>query len=528
MIGGRPTEEIFSNIALEIYETCNTFCQRTRNLERFLGSLKSIAENQADFDLREEHLNRDWPTRPHPLEDPEKIYRNLRKLGSKQHKRLQRIQAMKERAAQALGIPQRRLCDHIFQFSPSLYRDRFAKFSQNIQELDSLRPKFDLLVEGRFFALACQSWHIWRAIRRRRDRQSQLIANRDLHYYVEKLASLHSTSGALKIYAQALAAVAATFERGTAVTSLVQGFLFLYRKQQAHPGYHLHALLISACENMAKRDDKALTSRQNALDLQWFLQEVESVFGERLEEATRLLFGDENHRDAEKRARQPEEIMSRLKLLPTSLTRLITKSRQEIREVLAELVAKMSGEAEGSLYLVAHGYSKTVRDSLLLGDLGRSRNGPKLFLLLGEAQSDKENFDARVMEDELKTASRGAWDEVAAGNEEVLLGLVEKGDILILLLGAECFDGEKRVVHARGFARNIEDFRGKVSDNPGLRLIVVVLAEEYKFVSQLLGATQFYDDHYDQVDLYHGSSIDLIISSGGRTLPREWKDITLV
>lgn len=527
MIHGRSADEILFSVAKSVRKICEDLTRETSDLRKFLGRLEEIRKHN-DPDTQREELDTYWPVAQSPF-DFAVIDSRLERLAKRQYKYLQRIEFMKKRAAAVLGIPTRRLCDHIFQFSPSLYRDRVDKAIQNVKEIRMLRRHFDHITSDRFFALAIQSSHILSAVKSRGGWQEQLINYRDLHALVERLASMHSTSGSLKVYSRALEAVAYSSKDRLKESSggkesvrvwneIADRFLFLYRKQRAHPGYHLHSLLLSACSCMLDHSDEMPVDSGRVREVVAFLGAVEENFGK--PDASVLLAKACGLDLRSIEVDRVDHVLRSIKLLPLYLARLIAFCRSKIRDQAELIIEEMRKMCNGDMYLVVHGYSKTVRDTLLLGKKIRAGgDSVRLFFLLGDKDSV---FDARVIEDEVRVAPEGSWSDTAAGNEDVLVGLLKGGDSVVLLLGAECFDKDKRVVHARGFARGLGALKTRVQEvDGGVSFAVVVLAEEYKLAKEPLNATRFYDDHYDQVDLYHGKDIDLIVQ-GAAVLPKDW------
>jgi len=495
LLAGRPPTEVLVVISRHIMRSC----ERT---------LALVDGGKGLFEALEKRL----------IDQPEKLtegergqiadFRSqIRRLMQEQHAPLLRIEAMKLLASREMDVPPRRLCDHVFQYSPTMHRDRLQKYLGlwgellNLQQLQSAR-------DPRFKALLDQSKSFLNNTRRRIRYQTQILENRDLHPYIVQFASTHSTSGSLQTYAEALRFVAATSPRAGAPGKdiveppIANRFRFLHRKQRAHPGFDLHTLL-----RRAVRAKTGGTAAQDAL-LKALAEEDQTTAGD----------------SARLRESLTDDALAQLLSLPANLTSLIAKSRKDIAAGFASVARAWFENVTGTRYIVCHGYSRTVLAMLKNPPDGwpAAPQSPRLFFILAE---EEDSFDTRVMEYELKESSnmRGLWS-FAAGAEGHLLGLVAPGDAVLVLLGAECFDGERRVVHARGIVRRLERLVRRLR-NRGVKSLVAAVAETYKLHdTSLTQDTKFYSQHFDRIALYQPQAINLVVTDQ-KTLPEDWRTV---
>jgi len=190
------------------------------------------------------------------------------------------------------------------------------------------------------------------------------------------------------------------------------------------------------------------------------------------------------------------------------VTRSIAEDRDNIVKEFERDCRDWFKDAYAAAYVVTHGYSKTVREAITRG-LPPMDPLPYVYLLVCR---NTDEFDTRLMEYEISERLRGEpepYEHLASGEGEVLLRLLNEGDKVLVVLGAECFDTKDRVVHPRGMVDYLEEFVAKAVKKAEVR--VIVLAEEYKGQRDLAN-TKFYDEHFDRVSVYDGKNIDSILS----------------
>ncbi|HEX9670069.1 MAG TPA: hypothetical protein VGC93_11365 [Thermoanaerobaculia bacterium] len=495
LLAGRPADEVLAVISRHVVRSCKRTLEVAEQGRKLFGDLEARLVSM-----------------PRSLDEVERsridqLRQAVLRLIQKEHAPLLRIEAMKLRASKELDIPPRRLCDHVFQYSPSMHRDRLQKYLGLWGELRDLPMTY---ADAKFKDLAAQNNSFANNARRRIRFQEQILCNHDLHGYIVQLASFHSTSGALQTYSEALKSLANVAQkclehaprkakvRERTIEEIERQFQFLYRKQRAHPGFDLHALLLRA--------SRLINGGA-----------VPSPFEHLLE----ALGADSSFRHL-----LTDDVLAQFATLPAQLAALIGKSRKHISSRFESVYAEWFSDPSRPGYIVSHGYSRTVL-SVLKGirpPQGSSGHPavPRLFFILGE---EEDSFDTRVMEFELKEegTQRRAWS-FGAGSEHHLLGLLAREDAVLILLGAECFDSDRRVVHPRGIFRRLDQLVRELSER-GIRSLVVVVAESYKLHgTSLTSDTTFYGQHFDRIALYDPQWIDLIVTDD-TTYPERWRDV---
>ena len=594
MLAGRPVDEMLSVVALRISQACHRFTKVARKVRELSLDLECHAETystQGYSATLQKDLNQRW--------DEVAVLRMLKrlhKLRLADHSVLQRLEAMKLLASLELGIPARRLCDHVFEYSPLVHRDRVRKYEYNWQEMrttwDSVSNDTEV---DRYVGLIVQNNAISADAWLRRARQKLLLRFPGLHTHVRDLASVHSTSGALQAYVLALATVPNRLIslgpndwprdlKDPRYREVVLQLGFLYRKRQAHPGFDLHTLLLRLLEELKKDYSQHEQGTSDESKLIFLLEGIRAsrnrkgdpllidlIAGQnpqaeaetaqaastelpgrtdsdianqtedgivntadvqegpkadrRTDAAPDIAAADQAEKEeetAEEKVNRTRLTLSALATLPKVASQAIARSRAEIRRRFLPIYSSWFSETREHRFLVTHDYSKTVRNILKSPEWQKHLTNESLLFIL--TNRGEEELDARFLEYELKEGKKIRKERpLGTGDVTVLEGLVARGDSVMIVLGAECFDDRRTVVHSRGIAGRLDALRRQLVSQ-GVRVLVVVLAEQYKHQEGRLVDTTFFDDHYDRVDLYHPSDIDLVVSDR-RTYPEDWRRV---
>lgn len=532
MVGGREVSDSLSTTSYEIWKLCEEFVSFGSKI-----TLEGISEKVWG------RSSRDKPMPPpeiknflHEKSGKIKLHVEvIRNLLLAQHYRFQFIYEMKKLLSEELGVPERRLCDYIFQYSPSMARDRLWKYLRNWEEiLEIYNHTHDKKVLKRLMGILKENSRIVQQVNKRMHYQLEMLKYSDLHYFVYAFGSEHSTSSSLKKYAKSISYVAAdTLEmlggKDLSESPKLQKMLFgrirfLFFKQRAHPGHNLHALcrnLLASRKSTTKEEKKRFEDQLSVLTI---LSENPTGF---------LITGNKKMNRA----------LESLKQIHVDVIAQIENLREQVNKNFVKKYEDFFSKKEGiTRYIITHGYSKTVREVIKRGlhEINTAANTfnktsveyqnyirdymPKIFLL--KPDGEKGQFDARLMLYELKEdESFKTVRDVFAGPTDYFLGLIsrqQKVEVMVLL-GAECFDADLRVVHPSGINNSLDEFKKKINAGVGYpgkghnnnvnKCKVFIVAESYKRVDSLVDAPATYQDHLDRVTLYYqGDLIDDIIS----------------
>lgn len=526
VISGNSEKEIFRLISYRARRLCMAFIRRTQPIGLLMAELLEMANDPDRLRGDPRRLGEEIRGIVHRHQSKrrllrrvslEKTQRRVYKLLLGKDRELRRLEAMKLAASAELGIPPRRFCDQLIQFSPAMFRDGAGKYVQNIKEMIAMKKEFHSHAEiARFCGLVRQNRWLEDSARARVLKLTELIRFRFLYGFLHAFVATRSTSGSLQKYSRALTTGVEPYSLPPPLRRLRtwEKLRFLYRKQRAHPGFELHRLLIRLCkESIRDLDGAAATDARDRVRLQRIAELLE-----RLAEAQPRW--DANFPPGP----EFDLMLSALERLPAYVSRAVAQARTSINSRFRELMANWAGGVtgrKGHTYLVTYGYSKTVRevirDAFLEPDSSRDL---RLFLLSGDSANDE--FDARRMKLEIKQYPHASSIHLAAGHPEFLLGLLSSNDRVILVQGIESYDKELRMVHPRTTGTQLAKLRDHL-DLAKIPNLLAVVAESYKRQEQELSQTPLFTLHFERVAIYRAD--DLIVVGSDGIEPGHWRRI---
>jgi len=500
-LSGRNVSEILLVLAYEIRKVCIRFYRRANKFHELARRYVDILKTSPRLDVQS-HDRR--------LVDLRRRIHAIQRLSLIQHADLQRLLAMKKRASTELAIPQRRLCDHLLQFSPLLQADFEREFPELWMDiLKNLEADRDKDVEN----LLTRVTNALEKARSRVKILERLFDHSDLLEDIHALASRHSTSGSIIKYALTLARLAREAQRRLATFKgnlddpdydwVIDRFHFLYQKQRAYAGVHPHDACTRICV-LLKRCDAESDGGSEVRNLQNLMTALAGsnwrVFLEQR--------GDGGMNDSARRKAVIDSLLA-LSRLGDTVQQFIGQSRGELAQVLVEKVAEpfFNHEQDRNVprdvspsVVVTHGFSHAVLECLGCMNAklsGNPREVPRVFVLyFGE----EGWFDAQkmVLELEYRHSSLVAR---ALSDIEAFIGLLTPETKVLLLLGAEAFDRTGRVVHPRGLT-SLDEFKVKMG-SVNVACKIVVAAEGYKLFERGLDAAEsFFQFHLDRLNVY--------------------------
>lgn len=436
-----------------------------------------------------------------------------------QQENIERVIALKHRAAVILGIPQRRLCDHVLQYNPHLHAELLVKLARNWEYLLWAAADVHTLTDTavhRFAALVEENRRIEMKVRTRLPIQQHLFENAALHHDIHVMASDHSTSEATLAYARALASIGTaampfteTFDgsdRDKTYVDLADRLRFVYRKQRAHPGFELHQLLQQLCSIVMKVDDLANPLRASVVARQ--IKILEALGKGR---DTHPLAPDS--KDVVRRAEEFEHNAKALSTLGLTAEMYFEWSREQVARQFKNLVTEWLKEANASsrdVAVVTSGYSKTVREAIKEGLVAVNREVP-VFLL---RQVGGTELTTQRMVFELVEQQGVAPEIVGVAGGERLLDLMEGEVSVLIVLGVEAFDGRGRVLHSRVIADMIRRIKAELPQPESCR--VVFVAADFKLLDGDLNHDPgFLKYHLGHVGVYPSDDADIVVSDYG-------------
>jgi hypothetical protein len=208
-----------------------------------------------------------------------------------------------------------------------------------------------------------------------------------------------------------------------------------------------------------------------------------------------------------------------LKLLTLIQSRIADYAARSSRGLIERFDAWFGehDRSTGRLFLVTHGYSRTVREVLTRHRDEWIANGrfpwrppdTSLFLLVDDST---DAIDTRIMAYEVKAPLTSMpFAGVAAGDARLLGGMVGENDFVVILLGIECFDENGWALHPRGLGAHLDGIMTELT-RLQRKFVVIAVAQDYKLQRGFLGAPELFEDHFDRVGLYPPGRINFVVT----------------
>jgi len=448
-----------------------------------------------------------------------------------QQRHLLRVLETKERAADELKIPIRQLCDHFLQYSPIIHEARLRRYQANWEELiEFTSGGMPVSLIGRCAGITKENIDIRKESKSRLESQMMLRANASMLDILVDLATVHSTSLGVQAYGSLVSrageealrrlgnARRAFFIRKSnsqpeyeSVSEVEEnsviwadGYMnFAFRKRFCYQGCDLNNLSTRLLQS-ENPDDLPEEQRDLVVGLRSLLElvgENNFALGKTGGEGGGVVTVTEH------RFGQAEKQLQIFKNASRLVAALLLDKRQRLISNFSFFFKDWVGSlGDQASYLVVHGYSKTVKESLLdvelYSDLAYSSEARRLFLFI--LFEDEEEFgDARLMAHELRESGLGkSFQGISMGSARTFSSFVCPDDRILLLLSAEVWGGDPRVpriLHAKGLGA----FLGRITGLPnGDSVEWALLVEKYKYQPSCPTASGIYGEFNERLEQF--------------------------
>lgn len=508
VMDGYPVTRSLQLVSHAIWKLCRRFVknQSTVCLEKFADQLlQAISKQETDpiLSLQKHRIG--------------KHVQRLAGMLLRQDASIQRVIALKKFSAKQLHLPEQQVCDYLYQFSPTLFRNRVAKYISNWEEILNMDAYHSAdcipVLRNRLKAILLQNKSILQKTTKRMQYQTQLFTYTDLHSHIQGFVSDASISGAVRQYAQAISCVAhqalselrpGQTENRRQLTAMLQEvwnrLQFLYYKQRAREGFDLHYTCYRICKTAAAGGHSVPHRRENQIAL------LEG------------LMTNPDHNPFNPDPLPALRELQDLSHLFETVTIVVEQCRDNLIETFRGfydtwLDGMPQYEPGPARLIITHDYSKTVREVLkrVVLPLGGKQSVipevacPKIFIVKSRQE---EASPAKLMMYELKEGGfRQELKNTFSGVDKLMSGAK-----IMILIGAECFDRDRWVFHPGGIGEYIQGLR-KLTEQQDADLLVVVVAESYKCHDRLVELPEFYQDRFDRLSLYEPGMIDVIVTN---------------
>jgi len=549
-ISGSSLNFIFKTVAKSSKKLHHSFDKITQKSFIIFSAILETKDKVSFDDPNdiESILNRLWDAR-----DAVKVFQNeivlIEKYLLNMNEEFQRAEHLILEASRELKIPEKRFKNHVIQFIPELFKNRIIKYKENLEELTiDIQTKYSdkkgvtaSAIFRRIYGLAKQNQKIKKICTQRIDRANDIIELDTLHAYVSNIASSRSTTTSLIIYSNELSLLAKkakerlTNWRGSLTDpnykEVVRRFQFIFRKQKAYPGFDPHEVLIRLFSYHLNETEIESSKVKNNILLT--LVNFKSYFRDK-----KCFFLDSKTYENLIQKDDKKIYYNTVLNLIDSLTytgifaKDLTTSYKEqlVDRFREEIIPNFFKGTSGRKYIVTHGYSKSIRQIIKHGLKKGEKDKNYIFILEG---IESNPFDSLLMKFELQSevsSNRQYFGNISIGNFSVLTELINSSnDKVMILIGAECFDGDGKVVIGKGFNEQYRKILRLFVSN-SINFTSIIAAESFKGETESISNTEPFDDHFDRVDILNSKKFDSLVTNNEiiefRNIQKKSKDIS--
>lgn len=508
VLPGKGESQCLRLLAYEMLSGCEAFVSSTEGLVGLPEEIRLIRFQENDNaagKLKIEGVISSWNSK----------YEKFKKDLPKQAEYTQRLGRLQQVASSQLDIHPDSLCQSILVYSPTTHKELVIEFDRVCARMLSEcrnAVKDDLhLWNALVYSERCKG--IIGYFGRWARSLKQLYDFDYLHLYLHRIASKHSTSGAVEEYAYALQAIAAqqlarldrtkntdeTSRRRLLELGIVE-LSYIHERQKAYPGLNVHSTLKNLCSNayyQASSDEIGVREKD--------LEDLADVLGAI----------ENNHSLTQYFVEETQQARARYEVLrrcPDIVNLCLFWSREVLSERLSAVIDCWADDPS-KLIVLTHGFSKTVRDALKKAAHRLGENQPTIFVTdTNGTERTESSGDAGWMAHGLEQSIRAEFGariytgKIISGDSRLLSDLSPSGKLLVIL-GAECFSDNGKAIHPRGALEMIVNLISTKRD-----CLIVILAESYKKrdVDSLISGSDLM--HMQRLDVYTPKHIDMILS----------------
>ncbi len=484
-------------------------------IEDFLESVLYDVIDHKTFETFKNQQKLNWKEVDHLLfqekdrnKKIEKLRKQIESFLNRNFKEIQQCISLVNYSFDSLRINKRELTLHVMQFSPGIFYENlisahrylstaeyFIKNERKESDVEKKEATLEYYTRDFCHLLAY-------TICRRKKALEQLILFRDINKYIVGLASVRSTSLALKIFLRGLSELNAPDNKIDRKEQEMQTLALLHRSK-AHCG----ADLLIHLENF-------LSKYENELKPYELANLADKLYQFKYEDT-----------------QEKPDIKEQLADIRFYYRTVIQESQDKylfpsFLKTLGDLIKENPGR---QIYMLMFGYSELLKQCLKKAAQLLTKNEVVVFVMQDE---DSQSLDTRMFRFEankkfeprktLQQNSPPENDEETPNNEKVeynfsakdsfIESLITPSDKVVFLAGAEFYDEvQKKLFHTNKYQRRIEavikSIRSRKSSPDYQQPEMWVVAEKYKIMDNFpLEADnfgrQFYRDYYETFDLY--------------------------
>lgn len=477
--------EVLTFVAIECWEMCNKFIKKIV-IASDIKALVNANNEEAFSKVFENYDKAKW------IESFKSLNSFAITYKANKYKKIENAKALKNEAVLKLNILPVEFCHHILKFSPSIFEARLNALIHSSESLIYLLESGDFALKDNYFSFKETLHEISSIIDdielRRKRSLFQISTFEKTHGYIIGLASVTSTSQSLKVFIRGLSELIDNpgYENNIYNEKYVyEPFRSLLHRSKAHYGFDLLITL----ENFYNKN-----------------------YSEK-EKIPKILF-DIKHNSNEVITTQTKSL---LKHMREDMVKKYSKAMNKIAINFGKQIESIQRSLDGNVYLFIFGYSKIVRNALLMNQDAIIKKEIKVFVM---KEFNKEMLDTRMLRFELNDSKKNKIRYTFTGSDDLFKRLLRKNDTLIMMAGAEAYDlSGKRLFHTNNYQKRVENFLDFLNHNVDKKPQpqVWIVAGGYKIYEKFphLDSTQksykgeFFADHYDKLDIYNFEDFNL-------------------
>gem|GEM_PF-4007338 len=540
VVSGRPIDEAVFIVAKKMGSLLKRLTETIMPLENRIDDLylKHI-DNQKNEDLllTARCILNEWGKY---VDDVKKLHISLNKYMEIENSSLQRMEKMILVIAKETGVSENSLYNHIFQFDIILFKSSVNQYKEALRELTSLsnsdgkRIISNEFISKRVIELIKRCYYLQNAVSKRIEYLQDIENYRKSLFGIFEIASSHSASQATKLYAGILSELSTQVKNelktwkgnldSESYSQVEKHLYFISRKVRAYSGHNVHENLMNIIYLRASNN-----SSTEDIELLDVLGRFRDNIKQKNDDNKYILItkkdklSQNNQAENQKNTSRATTSLMQLERVFDIASEQLAESKEAIFTSFEAICKKwfddIGEHSSRTIYrnIITHGYSNNVvhqiKNTFASNVFSSGHN--RVLLITNEGNLE----DSKLMRSEINSIiqeNKLVNTELVSVRDSTLHVAVGLNSRTLVVLGAECYDADQRIIHPKGFKSYIHELK-KYHNQNGINVepLVIVVAEKYKQQRNLLMKSNFSDNNFKHMDVYDYSDFDLLITEDG-------------
>lgn len=484
--------EMLTFVAMKMWDLCNDFKKSVYIPEE----LFELSHSKDEHEFKEKYIANKNKLKQCINSFSEEVNKHT----AEHNKELNNCIALMQLAAQKLDIQERELCNHIFKFSPYVYRKRIDTLKSSTLVLNNIIHSHSYESENSVLAFSNNLDEIKRirkGIRKYSMRSlEQMILYNEIHDCLIGMSSIISTSRSLRIFCRGISESLRSRKNNTTKTNskidvCVEKMLSILHRSKAHYGMDLLIVL----ENFYKKKfDKSQP--------EYYIPEAIYSMKYPKRSKNKNLTGKYSGYSLSQIVNQCQNELCQLN------HHIIDKYPSAINSIYKEFSSALDGltSQEGRIYFCLFGYSRIVRN-VLKEHVNKLEQ--KNIVSFVTKEDTNEMIDTQIYRYELNDEKpHRNLRKTFTASDDFFVRLINPKDKVVFIGGAEAFDEKNyKLLHTNNYQVRVSNLIKKITTDGGVNSEIWIIAGDYKVFDgfpdeKSLFGNEFFCDHYDTIDLY--------------------------